>query len=259
MFLIWKRFREAIPEVTEQEIESELGGEKSKELRREVIPPLEEDKANELWDEVHHLKEQDGSLLNSAPFSEIHLSNSLELEQIPTPKESMIGDEDDCSQANILATLPSYIGKTENGTKILRIPLFEHIIPKASETRSLQAILSAPITATLPLMDFLKVKPKLWAQVSKLLRHRGYFKNGHVNQEQGKIPVPESHIQKVSLNKLNNVGKYKVDKGNSMLPVQVNKVKTLAILDTGARISIATREMWIKWGKLSLRKTRMEL
>ena len=44
-----------------------------------------------------------------------------------------------------------------------------------------------------------------------------------------------------------------------MLPVQVDKVKTLAILDTGAGISIATKEMWIKWGKLSLRKTQMEL
>lgn len=44
-----------------------------------------------------------------------------------------------------------------------------------------------------------------------------------------------------------------------MLPVQVGNVKTLAILDTRAGISIATKEMWIKWEKLALRKTRMEL
>ena len=44
-----------------------------------------------------------------------------------------------------------------------------------------------------------------------------------------------------------------------MLPIQMDKVKTLAILDTGAGVSIATKAMWIKWRKLSLRKTRMEL
>ena len=89
----------------------------------------------------------------------------------------------------------------------------EHIIPKASDTLSLQAILSAPITTTLPLMDFLKVKPELWAQVSKLLRDKGYFGSGHFNYEQQKISALESQAQKVSLNKLNNSGKYKVDKG----------------------------------------------
>ena len=44
-----------------------------------------------------------------------------------------------------------------------------------------------------------------------------------------------------------------------MLPIQMGKVKTLAILDTGAGVSIATKAMWIKWGQLSLRKTRVEL
>ena len=44
-----------------------------------------------------------------------------------------------------------------------------------------------------------------------------------------------------------------------MLPIQMGKVKTLAILDTGARVSIATKAMWIKWGQLSLIKMRMEL
>ena len=66
-------------------------------------------------------------------------------------------------------------------------------------------------------------------------------------------------MQKLSLNKLKNFGKHRANKGNSMLPIQMDKGKTLAILDMSAWISIATKSMWIKWGKLSLRKTRMEL
>ena len=62
-------------------------------------------------------------------------------------------------------------------------------------------------------------------------------------------------MQKFSFNKLNNYGKHRADKGNSMLPIQMGKVKTLAILDTGAGVSIATKAMWIKWGQLSLQKT----
>ena len=33
----------------------------------------------------------------------------------------------------------------------------------------------------------------------------------------------------------------------------------MAILDTGAGIGIATKAMWVKWGKKALRKTRMDL
>lgn len=87
----------------------------------------------------------------------------------------MIDDEDDCSQANTLATLPSYLGKTKMGTKILPIPPSDYITPKAKDTLNLQVIISTPVTVTLPLMDFLKVKPKLWAQVTKLLRDKGYL------------------------------------------------------------------------------------
>ena len=66
-------------------------------------------------------------------------------------------------------------------------------------------------------------------------------------------------MQNLSFNKLNNYGKHTADKGNSMLPIQMGKVKSLAILDSGAGVSIATKAMWFKWGQLSLQKTRMEL
>ena len=75
------------------------------------------------------------------------------------PTEVVNNDVDDCSQANTLATLPSYVGKIEAGTKILSFPLSRHLTPEAKDTLNLQAILAASTTATLPLMDFLKVKP----------------------------------------------------------------------------------------------------
>lgn len=39
----------------------------------------------------------------------------------------------------------------------------------------------------------------------------------------------------------------------------VNAVKSLAIVDTGAGVSIITKETWVKWGKLALQSTRMGL
>ena len=47
--------------------------------------------------------------------------------------------------------------------------------------------------------------------------------------------------------------------GNTTLPVKFNEVQSLAILDNGAGIAIATKEVWDSWGNLALRKTRMKL
>ena len=67
--------------------------------------------------------------------------------------------------------------------------------------------------------------------------------------------VPDLEVvHKLSFNKLNNYGKHMADKGNSMLPIHMGKVKTLAILDTGAGVSIATKAMWIKWGTIVSQK-----
>ena len=47
--------------------------------------------------------------------------------------------------------------------------------------------------------------------------------------------------------------------GNTTLPVEFNEVKSLAILDSGAGVAIATKDVWESWGKPALRKTRMKL
>ena len=49
------------------------------------------------------------------------------------------------------------------------------------------------------------------------------------------------------------------DEGNTTLPVEINKIKSIAILDSGAGVGIATREVWVSWEKPALRRTRMNL
>ena len=219
----------------------------------EIIPPLPNKNARELWEGVRNFKDKDLNSLDSDPFSVMHLIGPLNLFRVPMPADTTQDDVDDCSQANTLETLLSYIGKTEAGIEILSFPLSRHLTPEAKDTLNLQAILAAPVTATLPLMDFLRVKPEMWAQVSRFLQNKGYACIRNLNTENNKEITANTSVQKLSLNKLNKYGKHRADKGNSMLPIQMGKVKTLAILDTGAGVSIATKLMWIKWGQLSLR------
>ena len=55
---------------------------------------------------------------------------------------------------------------------------------------------------------------------------------------------------------MNKVGDYcKGEEGNITLPLEYNNVQTLAILDSGAGIAIATKQVWEAWGKSAIRKT----
>ena len=47
--------------------------------------------------------------------------------------------------------------------------------------------------------------------------------------------------------------------GNITLPIELNYFKTLAILDSGAGVAIATKHIWEKWGKPTIRKTHLKL
>ena len=58
----------------------------------------------------------------------------------------------------------------------------------------------------------------------------------------------------------NKVGDYcEGEDNNTTLPVEFNEVKSMAILDSGAGVAIATKEVWDAWGNPALRKTRMKL
>ena len=59
---------------------------------------------------------------------------------------------------------------------------------------------------------------------------------------------------------LNKVGDYREGEGrNTTIPVEYAELRTLAILESGAGVSIATKKIWEAWGISALRKTRMKL
>ena len=53
----------------------------------------------------------------------------------------------------------------------------------------------------------------------------------------------------VQVNKLGD--KAEDDEGNTTLPIEIKNVKSIAILDSGAGVGIATKAIWVSWGKLS--------
>ena len=59
---------------------------------------------------------------------------------------------------------------------------------------------------------------------------------------------------------LNKVGDYcEGEDNNTTIPVSYQGIKTFAILDSGARVAIAAKEIWEAWGRLALRKSIMKL
>ena len=222
------------------------------------IPALEEETAKELWQEVRKHKENEKETETSAPISIVGQTDYLGMDKLSLTSDELRGETDGDSKANTLATLPPYLGDYETKTEVIHIPESQQVTPGVKDTASLQAILSAPVTTTLPLADFLKVKPKLWEYVADMMRKQGlHLTKQMVSQEQTKHEMET--LKQVPFNKVSSYQDRNKDKGNATLPLEYNGVKTLAILDTGAGIGIATKAMWEKWGKKALRKTRMDL
>ena len=81
--------------------------------------------------------------------------------------------------------------------------------------------------------------------------------SSRVKRDHGDRSSKES---KVWANTLNKVGDYyEGDDGNTTLPVEFKDVKSLAIIDSGVGVAIATKQVWESWGKPTLKKTRMKL
>ena len=69
--------------------------------------------------------------------------------------------------------MPSYLGEYEGHSTVVKIPSTRRELPKERERGNLQAILSAPVTCTLPLVDLLKLRPKLWNDLAGFLADQG--------------------------------------------------------------------------------------
>ena len=112
--------------------------------------------------------------------------------------------------------------------------------------------MSVPVTCTLPLA----VRTDVWQNIAGLSKLGEFCKKHRIEPESIK-PVRKKPV-KVPINTVAYVPKSD-DTGNTTLPVALNDYKANAILDTGAGVSIATESVWKKWGKPTLRKTRMKL
>ena len=123
---------------------------------------------------------------------------------------------------------------------------------------NLIALLSTQIEGRLTLGELLKVRPHLWSELARTLQKMGIqgIQNKHIKQLRENNQTPTS-VQSIPLNK---VGEYcKGVNGNITLPIEYNDVKTLAILDSGSGVTIATKHVWEQWGRPTIRKTRLKL
>lgn len=58
--------------------------------------------------------------------------------------------------------------------------------------------------------------------------------------------------------KISKVGeKVEDDKGNTTLPIEINNIKSIAILDSGTDVGIVTREIWVSWGNFRRHKSKV--
>ena len=70
------------------------------------------------------------------------------------------------------------------------------------------------------------------------------------------LPQPKPidlELEHVSINKMSK--EMGSSEGNTTLPMEHENVVFMAILDSGARMSVATKSIWEKWGKLMVRST----
>ena len=131
-------------------------------------------------------------------------------------------------------------------------------IKKQKDTYNLSSLLSTPIKCTLTLGELLRIRPHIWQDLSKTLNH---IRIAGVSWSQVKdLKSTNEHTIQVQLVLLNKIGEYcEGAKGNITLPIEYNNEKTLAILDSGARIAIATKSVWEVWRKLAICKKRLKL
>ncbi|MCO5579057.1 hypothetical protein L7F22_032909 [Adiantum nelumboides] len=221
------------------------------------IPEVEEPWPQSLWETIRNRK--DGSAtLQSAPIPEVVLNSEF----YPGDIQSLYGDAgieiSMDSKPQSLKTLPSFIGEHEAKSKIRIVPSQQRATPKMIDYKGLQEMLSTPVTCTITLSELLKIRLHLWKEMGKHLGTKGIkipLQTNPLKEEKQNGNQPKA--QPVPINK---VGDYcEGEEGNTTLPVEYNEVKTIAILDSGAGVAIATKQIWEKWERPALRKNRMKL
>ena len=149
------------------------------------------------------------------------------------------------SISKTLVTLPSFLGHQEFNSEIVPLPVTNgDKNPKTLDSMA-QGIMQQTFNIPMNLEEIRDCKTFLW---EKLLDKWG------VRKQLLKETLPSKELCKVS-----TYAKAEGDKGNTTLKVKKDSHLNQAILDTGAWVSIVTKETWIKWGKRALTSTRMGL
>ena len=125
------------------------------------------------------------------------------------------------------------------------------------DTTNIQTLMSLPIKVELTLAEVLKVKLELWQEVTTCLEKMGVLVLEFKPIQMPKEVVKKLKCEPVPINKVGDT--YEGEDNNTTLPVEFNEVKRMAILDSGAGVAIATKDVWDAWGNPTLRKTRTKL
>ena len=117
--------------------------------------------------------------------------------------------------------------------------------------------MAAPIKCTLPLADILKVKLELWKDVDKCLEKMGI--HVHISETQQAFKAMKQITKVVEPIPVNKVGDYcEGEDGNTTILVEFARQTSIAILDSGAGVAIATKIYVGSLGKTSLEKNKDE-
>lgn len=210
------------------------------------ISEFEEALAKEMWDTVQKQVDELGSSIHSPPFSVVDFtSKHTVFDDHPSLRDESQTEVSKSSMHRFKAMISTW-GKSRNFTETMKQAPQGDKPWENKDLASLQALMSTPVPCMLPLEDLLRVKREIWGVIAKQIgiTQKHAKSETHVPQEtpiETKQPIPVP---------LNKVGKYcEDDEGNMTLPVQIEKVKSIAILDSGSGVSIATRTIWEKWGK----------
>ncbi|MCO5546849.1 hypothetical protein L7F22_000286 [Adiantum nelumboides] len=139
-----------------REICHELGPEDP--MKQDFLPSLDENLATQLWEEVREKLTTKGDE-KKPPLSAIALSH--EWDQLESEKSMPIWEKtsDVASEDSFLKTLPEFVGDYEARTKIIHVPLPNTRDDELErDVTNLQALMSAPVTCTIPLADLLKIR-----------------------------------------------------------------------------------------------------
>lgn len=215
------------------------------ESTSEDILEVDEDMAKEWWREVQKRADQEGKEHLAPPFSltddyqsldEICLANSLNQTKISNhPFES---------------------GEYKNGAATIRVPTLIKFKEEEADTNNMQAALAAKVTCTLSLGKLLKVKPKLLEKIGQHIQGHDLAMAKETKTTQTKENLTIS-IGQVPVNKVSSPSRG--NEGNTTLPVEHARIISITILDSGAGISVATKSIWEKWEKPTVKSSRMNL